>query len=400
MGVSLELTVHLGPGRVPAGEAVRLRGVVTLAVKTPSPSHAVDLVVAIEAPPTVAAPADAAPADVAPVGAAGTPATSSRELEPASLGLRDADRLTVVTVPWGTDLSELLCSALGAWGDGPSARRRGLVVVTRDGSASDDVSMAEVASAIQARGVVSSVVGVGEDFDEVLVSSLADALWADLSLARGESEVVPRIRMALARCRRVIAPRLTLELRPVREATFRRDDVPWVPSEGGELVLGPVLAGGRFTVPVDLVVLPREAGEVRALRALCRFVADGAEGVEADAAGVVHFVAGPVGDDGGGGVALVRFEEARASGELRTIVELVRDGGLTAASAAGRLSALAGRLDRRGAVEAGRFVRTVGEMVATGGAPSSLVKDVIVLCRRVRDGEGTWVPGELLPGPG
>lgn len=391
MSVSLDLSVLLGPGRVPAGEPVRLRGAVCLTVEAPSPSHAVDLVVAVEAGALKGgSPQDGGPEEPA------APAV----LSGSALGLRDADRLTVVTAPPGADVSELLCSALGSWGEGPSPRRRGLVVVTHDGSATDDASMAEVASAILGRGVVSSVVGVGEGFDEVLVSSLADGLWADLSLARCDDEVTVRVRSALARCRRVLAPRLTLELRPVREATFRRDDVPWVPAEGGEVVLGPVLAGGRFTVPVDLVVPPRGAGEVRALRALCRLVADGAEGVEADAAGVVHFVAGPVGDDGGGGVALVRFEEARASGELRTIVELVRDGGLTAASAAGRLAALAGRLDRRGAVEAGRFVRTVGEVVATGGAPSSLVKDVIVLCRRVRDGDGTWVPGDLVPGPG
>ena len=182
----------------------------------------------------------------------------------------------------GTNLSAALELAGPELRSGHAAGRVDKVFLASDGQANEGISsrigLMEVARRALGEATVSTF-GVGEDYDQDMMTSLATQAGGMTHYIQRADEIVPAFRAELQRAAKVVARRVRLIVQP--SAGARVEQVVGYESDGGWVRLPDFSAGERRRVLVKLQ-LPPGHGQVELAKVNLSFVAD--DGAEASAA--------------------------------------------------------------------------------------------------------------------
>lgn len=181
----------------------------------------------------------------------------------APLGPPDAARLGAAIAsihPRGsTNLSGGWLKGVEALNGAPEHARK--VLLLTDGLANEGVAdrgtLAQLARSWRAAGVGTATIGLGDDFDEELLTAMADAGGGNAHYAPNADAAPGIFARELDGLAQLVAQNLSVELRPAAPAGVVSvlNDFPAVPVAGGvQLHLGDVVAGERVRVVAELDV--------------------------------------------------------------------------------------------------------------------------------------------------
>lgn len=176
-------------------------------------------------------------------------------LEPAIAMIREGG---------STNLSGGWLKGVEALRDVPGPARK--VLLLTDGLANQGVTdretLAQLAHSASSAGVGTATIGLGEDFDEELLTAMADAGGGNAHYAPSADAAPGIFARELAGLAHLAAQNLSVELRPADPVRVVGvlNDYPAVPVPGGiQLQLGDVIAGERLRVVAELEI-PHLAG--------------------------------------------------------------------------------------------------------------------------------------------
>jgi Ca-activated chloride channel family protein len=281
-----------------------------------------------------------------------------------------------------------------------SADRVNRILFLSDGEATagvlEDDKILALADAARADGVAISTMGVGEEYDEVLLGGLARRAGGNHYFIP-DAEAIPRIfGDELAKVKNVVAKNVRIKIRPAGDTQVRMLNQRYAcESIDGEFVvyLDEVERGrpqatilevevtgrspgefspGTVTMQWDDMVEHRR-GETSSAPLSLTFIADGArirEGIDRD--------------------VLRRWEELAAMHDLRTIIDQVKDQKIDSKTAVLELDKRTQALVKKKAIEAARAFAAVSKTIMEdGGVSASLSKRTMVACEEAEKGSVT-----------
>lgn len=163
-----------------------------------------------------------------------------------------------------TNLSGGWLKGVEALRDAPGPARK--VLLLTDGHANqgvtDPATLAQLARSATGSGVGTATIGLGDDFDEELLTAMADAGGGNAHYAPTADAAPGIFARELTGLARLAAQNLSVELRPAEPVRVLGvlNDFPAVAVSGGiQLQLGDVIAGERLRVVAELQI-PHVAG--------------------------------------------------------------------------------------------------------------------------------------------
>jgi len=201
---------------------------------------------------------------------------------PATAGFKERASALIARLQatTGTNLSAALDLAAPQLAQGKGAGRLDKVFLASDGLANEGVvdRIALLALARRDFGEATvSTFGIGDDYDEDLMTALAAQAGGRTRFIRTADELPPAVRAELTRASRAVAREVRLDVRAVGGAKIVR--VLGYPSEGGWIRLPDFAAGEERRVLVKLALPAASAGTVEVARVALSF---------ADAQGTAH----------------------------------------------------------------------------------------------------------------
>jgi Ca-activated chloride channel homolog len=283
-----------------------------------------------------------------------------------------------------TDLARGLALALGELRAARSGGRTERIVLLTDGFSERPSACLELAAAAAAEGISISTVGLGGEFEESLLTAMADRSGGRAMFLRGADEIPPAVSGELAQARSVAARGATLRVATEPGVTLRRVTrvrpslaiLHQAPEQMAPIPLGDLAAGGEVAILLELIVSPRPAGSARVAGARLEAAGGGVAAAEITAL----FRAGSPALD-----PAVRAAAARTSVALLQRRAAEQHG--NPAEAARLLRAAAARLDELGEHALAGVAREQAADAERGGRPSALAtKELTYATRRLGEG--------------
>jgi Ca-activated chloride channel family protein len=213
-----------------------------------------------------------------------TPATQKTKLVEAVDRLDSIDLGDETYMARGMAMGHKQIQAVPGSGAAVGATRR--MVVLTDGYTKDERDAAAWAQQARQAGIVVSTMGLGLDFNEELLISLADASGGESYFIEDPAEIPDAFRQELARAQSITWQDLSLTLTVPGDVTLRRAHrvrpaIAPVPVEDGILSLGNLEAGRPPAALLELIVPPRPDGAYRLAQVALRGSVAGAPTAQA-----------------------------------------------------------------------------------------------------------------------
>ena len=172
---------------------------------------------------------------------------------------------------------------------GLSADRVNRMIVLTDGYTKEEHACYEWARAAKQKGIVVSTMGLGLDFNENLLISLADASGGNAYFIDEPSDIPNAFRQELSELKSVTWRDLSLSLALPTDITLRRahrvtPTIAALAAENSQIDLGDLQANQPPSILLELVVPPRPAGNYRLAQVFLHGRAAGSQQSESIAA--------------------------------------------------------------------------------------------------------------------
>ena len=285
-----------------------------------------------------------------------------------------------------------------------SADRVNRVLFLSDGEATagilEDDRILALADAARADGVAISTLGVGEEYDEVLLGQLARRAAGNHYFIP-EPSAIPRIfGDELAKIKAVVAKNARVKVRPADDTQVRMLNQRYrCETIDGEFVvyLDEMERGRPQATILEMEVSARPAGEYKPARISLEYddmlTQRRGETVTADL-GLTYVGDGSLIREGINRDVLRRWEELSAMHELKEIVDQVKDLKVDAKTAVLELDKRTQALVKKKAIDAARAYAVVSRTIMEeGGVSTKLSKRTVVACEEAEKGA---VPGRTL----
>lgn len=193
-------------------------------------------------------------------------------LRPIAAAREDLGRVDRIAASGGTNIPAGLSLAASALSDAPPSMVRRLIVVS-DGLDGSGLALSQIQSEVSARasgGVTTSSLGIGVDYDERWLTTVADAGRGNYDLVREGAELTAFLTRELEQASSTVAERAELAL--TLPAGWRLADT-WgaMRTEEGRVPLGALFAGERRRVTLRFVVDAGAPGTVAELGSALRY---------------------------------------------------------------------------------------------------------------------------------
>ena len=295
-----------------------------------------------------------------------------------------------------TNVHEALTKGLEQVEKGQAQGLLSRMIFLSDGEATegetDDELILTLAKKARQMGVAVSTLGVGEDYDEVLLSDMAQVSGGNHYFISGPEQIKEVYSLELARLRAVIAQNVKLDISLVEGAKLKQLNLRYPyeqTAEGAKVSLDEVVAGAKQKCLLDMEIEPRQVGEYQLGEVKLSFD-DIISGERRELRGqiMVKFVTeGKKIREGINREVLREWEELNALQELKTMIEMVRDNAMDAKTVVMEIDTKAQMLIKRDSLDLAKTFAEVGKTIAEAGEVSvELVKRTIVACQDKQQG--------------
>ena len=295
-----------------------------------------------------------------------------------------------------TNVHEALIKGLEQVEKGQAQGVLSRIIFLSDGEATegetDDELILALAKKAREIGVAISTLGVGEDYDEVLLSDIAQVSGGNHYFINGPEKIKEVYSLELKRLRAVIAQNVNLDISLVEGAKLAQLNLryPYEQTvEGAKVSLDEAVAGALQKCLLDMEIEPRQIGEYQLGEVKLSFD-DIISGERRELRGqiMVKFVTeGKKIREGINREVLREWEELNALQELKTMIEMVRDKAMDAKTVVMEIDTKAQMLIKRDSLDLAKTFAEVGKTIAEEGEVSvELVKRTIVACQDKQQG--------------
>ncbi len=295
-----------------------------------------------------------------------------------------------------TNVHEALRVGLEQVSQGLSEKRLSRLIFLSDGEATegetDDDVILSLAEKARDMGVAISTLGVGEDYDEVLLSDIAANSGGNHYFIEGPEHIKEVYSREMDRFRAIIAKDVKLAITLVEGTKLKQLNFRYPFTQDGRTTkvrLDEIVASTEQKCLLDLEIEPRNEGEFRLGEVELSYDdVLSAERRELGGQIVVKFVTeGKKIKEGINREVLREWEELNALQELKTMIEMVRDNAMDAKTVVMEIDSKAQILIKRNSLDLARTFAEVGKTIADEGMVSTgLVKKTIVACQDKQQG--------------